>query len=255
MGSDPYLGVMAALVVLSIALRMPPARRRGSWDLGCSEYAYLRGGQRAVVLAALAAMHQRGIVQSARRGTVKRAGSMKGISDPVERALGAALHGQVSPSVLAARPQVRRALATLQAGLVAGGLLLPTWRWAVLRVTAVAVLVVGVAGLITGPRTGLLALLAGVLLAVGLWVWPRRTRAGGRVLAAARRRSAQLTPGAAQGQPGWSAEDVGMAVALHGAAALRALMPTFARDGGLFDRRAVSDTHGDATLDTPNPNI
>ncbi len=45
-----------------------------------------------------------------------------------------------------------------------------------------------------------------------------------------------------------------MAVALHGAAALRAMMLTFAQDGGLFDRRGVSDTHGDATLDTPNLN-
>jgi len=93
-----------------------------------------------------------------------------------------------------------------------------------------------------------------VFIAVGLWFLPRRTRAGGQALAAGRRRYTDLVPGAGQGQPRWSAEDVGMAVALHGAAALRAMMLTFAQDGGLFDRRGVSDTHGDATLDTPNLN-
>jgi hypothetical protein len=57
-----------------------------------------------------------------------------------------------------------------------------------------------------------------------------------------------MTPPQPPDKPQWSPNEIGMAVALYGAPALRITMPNFARDGGLLDGGKRDDMLGDGTI-------
>lgn len=228
--TDPYLDWVAGLLVVSIGLRVlvPPWRVRA--DVGGCTVAYLRGGERAVVVTALATLHERGTVDVAKRGMVRRAGPLPGNAGAIERAVYAALYQPNGPQRLPGRPEPRRALADLRAELAEAGLLLGTWRWVALRVTLCVALLIVLARLVAGGLHPLTFGVLGGFLVIGLvlWVLPRRTRAGARTLRAVRRRYPLTSLG---GSP----RDVGMCVGLYGKPALLYGMARFARDGGLLD--------------------
>jgi hypothetical protein len=99
-------------------------------------YAYLRGGSRAVVSAALAALYAEGLVGAVHNGMVYRTEKWPDPTDPIEQAICHALYQPAGPWVLAARPPVRRALKDLRAKLRRAGLR-PRW-WLPRRTAAVA---------------------------------------------------------------------------------------------------------------------
>lgn len=230
---DPYLVVLGVLLVVSILLRVAGVARRVPVNADPATCACLRGNARAVVVTALATLYQRDHV-AAGSGRVHRAGPLSGASGLMERAVYLALHKPLSPRELVSRPPVRRALAEMRRNAATAGLLLPKWRWVTLRLALCLIPVIGVARLFASglkPVTAVVVI-ATMCVALGLWLLPRRTRAGGRVLGIAR-----------------SSADTGMAVALHGADALRSAMPIFARDGGLLDGgRRPDGSPGDGTI-------
>jgi hypothetical protein len=129
----------------------------------------------------------------------------------IEHIVWAALHGSVSPSGLAARAQVDRALTKLRREL---------------------------------QRARLLRRLLPVV-----WFVPARTRKGRRFLAAAERTYPWLD--AASGTGAVVDESLGWRIALYGDAALLALLPTFARSAGLLDRSASADMTTSDAAGTP----
>jgi uncharacterized protein (TIGR04222 family) len=232
---DPYLVTLGVLLVVSILLRVAGVARRVSVDADPALCACLRGNALAVVVTTLAMLHERERV-AAGLGRVHRTGPLSGENDPMQRAVYSALHKPMSPRELVPRPPVRRALAELRRTAAAAGLLLPKWRWVTLRLALCLVPVVGVARLFSSRLTPvtLVVVIASVCVALGLWLLSRRTRAGGRMLAALRRSPSP---------------DIGMAVALNGADALRSAMPILARDGGLLSGgRGPDDSGGDGTI-------
>jgi uncharacterized protein (TIGR04222 family) len=99
------------------------------------------------------------------------------------------LHDPLGLRAIRARKRVIEACSETGKRLVRGGLLLPMGRWLLFRVAATAVLVLGLGGLIfDAPAMPGMVLFAALMFAgLGLLCLPRRSRAGGRALAALRR--------------------------------------------------------------------
>jgi hypothetical protein len=158
--------------------------------------AYLRNGRFNAVAAVLAVLHARGLVVAGKTGTIRR--SDTGAAPPAgfERQVWGAIHGFVTPGALMARPAVDDALNDLRRRARRLGLLRPLL-----------------------PVRGLV---------------PARTRQGrGFVDAVA---TNYPWPPSPEDDDRPIEDRVGLAVALYGNAALRLLMPVFARDSGLLDR-------------------
>src|SRR4051812_24515389 len=101
-------------------------------DISYPQVAYLRDGRFAAVVATLAVLHQRGLVDAGRAGTVCRTDEVSPPTDVIEHAVWAALHGSVSPAGLVERPQVRVAFAAMRRDLVRAKMLrrwLPARSW------------------------------------------------------------------------------------------------------------------------------
>ncbi|MEE6263893.1 TIGR04222 domain-containing membrane protein [Plantactinospora sonchi] len=200
-------------------------------DTSATDLGYLTGGARAAVRTGLAMLHARGLVVADPPGRVRRAGVLPPRAEPLERALFGALHSAMAPREVANQRQVRRALAEHREGLIGLGLLRPAWRRFALPAMLVLVPPLLVARLVADDLLGggpalLIVLVFAVLANLFL---PRQTVAGARLLRAARR--CHPVPTAPETDP---AVEPGTAVALYGEAAIRVLMPQFARDGGLL---------------------
>jgi hypothetical protein len=172
-----------------------------------SGYAYLRGGSRAAVSAALAVLYAEGLVQAVdgvhngvHNGMIYRTEKWPEPTDALELAICRALYQPAGPWVLAARPPVQRALKDVRARLGRAGL---------------------------RPR----------------WWLPRRTAAGARRLSAAEMRCSNpaLEPPNRKLTPA----EIGLTVALYGGSALLVLMPRFAHDGGLLTHHSPTDVKWD----------
>lgn len=246
---DPSLVALISLLVVAIALRVV----RGwqvSVDLDVSVISVLRGESLAAVVTSLAMLHVEGSADAGRSGRVHRAAPLAATTkDPMLRAAYVGLHESMSPRALLRRPPVRRAVADVRKRAAAAGLSLATWRWVTQRVVLCSVPVVGVARLLAGrlEPTTVVFLITSTCVALVLWLQPRRTRAGTRVLRTFQRRL-PLSAFQAKDQP-LTAVDMGTAVALHGVDALNAFLPSFAREGGLLDGGEEPDhTLGDGTI-------
>jgi uncharacterized protein (TIGR04222 family) len=200
------------------------------------EAGWLRGGDWAATQTALAMLYRRGALQAGRVGTVERVASPLAGADPLERALYAVLYGAVGPRELMNKPRSRSALSELRRKVAAAGLVRPRWRRVAtpaMSVTLPSVLLARLVALGTVPAW------AGVLVVVtlscvgGAFVF-RRTIIGARTLRQLRVRHADLSR-AGENQSALTPQDVGMAVALFGDAALLAILPKAAHDAGLLD--------------------
>lgn len=183
----PILVSAVVLFVLAVALWvLPVPSRRATPDLTPSMCGYLRGGAREAVLVTLVALHLRSAVAPARRGGLKSTGRLVGSTDLLEGAVYGTLHDPLGLRAIRARKRVIEACSETARRLARGGLLLPMGRWLLFRLAAVAVLVLGLVGLIADA----LAMPVSTVLVVaglGLLCLPRRSRAGGRALAVLRR--------------------------------------------------------------------
>lgn len=188
--SVPVILSAVMLFLLAVALWTLPTRsRRAAPEPTASMCGYLRGGAREAVLVTLVALHLRGGVAPARRGGLKSTGRLVGSTDLLEGAVYGALRDPLGLRAIRARKRVIEACSETGKRLVRGGLLLPMGRWLLLRLTAVAVLTIGLAGLIAGAPAmpGMVVFTVLVFAGLGLLCLPRRSRAGGRALAVLRR--------------------------------------------------------------------
>jgi hypothetical protein len=199
------IAFLAALLTINMALRSFPVRRRGDGALTAVECAFLRGGTRAAVLAALATLHVSPDAE---------------LDDPFERAVAEAWDVSTGTRGIARRRPVRRSAVAVREYLVTEGLMAPTGHWAIARCALLAVPAVA-ALVVVDPRLDLITVLGsavGLALAAALWLAPRRTIAGWRALRAERRRYEQVT--LADPDALADAGAVGMLVALQGQPAL-----------------------------------
>jgi uncharacterized protein (TIGR04222 family) len=178
-------------------------------ELKPTEAAYLTGGPRNAVLAALVMLRCGSAVTAGQPGTIKRNGPMPSGADPVMRAIMASLGTPMGSRAIRRRISVDKALMALRKRLVAAKLLIPTWR----RLLVPLVLLgLGGAMVVTQPWV---AGGAGALALVSMR-WPRCTRAGRR--AVRELRQAYQVPDSDDDTddeplPAW---DTGMVVAVHG---------------------------------------
>ena len=203
------IAFLAALLTINMVLRSLPVRRRGDGALTAVECAFLRGGTRAAVLAALATLH------------VSADGEL---DDPFERAVAEAWDVSTGTRGIARRRPVRRSAVAVREYLVTEGLMAPTGHWAIARCALLAAPVVAALAVVD-PRLDLGTVLGsavGLALAAALWLAPRRTIAGSRALRAERRRYEQVTlaDAGANEHALVDAGAVGMLVALQGQPAL-----------------------------------
>jgi hypothetical protein len=89
-------------------------------------YAYLRGGSRATVSAALAVLYAEGFVRATPNGMIYRTEKWPEPTEPVEEAICRALYQPAGPWVIEARPPVQHALKDVRAKLSRSGLR-PRW--------------------------------------------------------------------------------------------------------------------------------
>jgi uncharacterized protein (TIGR04222 family) len=232
------------LLGAALLIRFPVVRGAGR-DLRPTEVALLRSGPRAAVVTALVLLHARAAVDVAAPGAVRRSGALPHGCDPLARLVYESLARPGGPRELAARGPVRGGLDRLAAGLAGAGLVLSAWRRLALRALAALAALVGAAGLAStavaagAHRAPAVAALVGPALAVAaLALLPARTAAGRRLVRRLRWRHAHLTPEHEPDAAEWSPQVLGLAVALHGEAALRLTFPRFAAQGGLLGRRA-----------------
>ncbi|MER7951655.1 TIGR04222 domain-containing membrane protein [Streptomyces sp. NPDC096079] len=230
------------LAALLLTARGTRSREGGTASAGTvpapQALALLRGGRRAAVTVALVALHQRGAVAAGRKHTIRANGGPGRTRDPVQLGVHGALHRALALRALAVRPEVRRAVDALRAGLRGAGLLRPLGRRRTARVLLGCVPLTALAGaLVTGTRgAGLAAALAAglppVLVAVALLRLPDTTGAARRLLAGLRERH----PLPAHRREVTDGRLVQLYVALYGDPALALFLPRFSRDGGLLDR-------------------
>jgi uncharacterized protein (TIGR04222 family) len=219
----------------------------GADDLATAEVSWLAGGAWSAVRSGLVVLHVCGVVLAGRPGTVARTGSLPPATEALERALFTGLYGEMGPRELARRRAVRQALREVRGSLVHRGLIRPIWR----RALAMAALIAGASALaatslITRPG-GLVAVV--VLGGAAVLLLTRRTLRGFRVLRALRARHAHLLRDTGQLQ-GRTPREIGIAVALYGTPALRAIVPQFARQSGLLGRSRGVRYLGDGPLDS-----
>lgn len=213
---------LAALLAVNLALRSWPVRQRDEDALTVLECAFLRGGTHAAVLTALATLHLR--VREEGPDPFEEADPLGqaepfGEAEPFEEAVADVGDPPTGTWGIASNRAVRRAAGALRESLVARGLLAPTGHWVIARCALVGVPLVAILG-VDGPidLTIIVGSAVAVLVAGALWLAPRRTIAGWRVLRAERRRYERVTladPAAAR-----DAGAFGMLVALHGRPAL-----------------------------------
>ena len=244
-----YLLGVAGLTASALTAWVFSDRRGSQGPFSYGLLAYARGGRYAVTQSALAVLHAHGFVDAWRAGMVimTEESAKAGMSDnEVERALRAALvAGPAGPRLLGARPQMLRALDAVQSEGVAAGLL-RSRRVVRLQRTAACVVATwtAAAALFVEPPLTMTETLTGMAVGLTLLVLPRRTRAGREALVAARAKCPLPTPLAPKSQPTPPPAEVGVAVAIYGSAALLAIMPRLAREGGVLDRAAPTDTAG-----------
>lgn len=198
------------------------------------EVGWMRSGNWRATQAALAMLYARGALRpGGTAGTVERASASLAGADPLEYALYGVLYGSVGPRELMNKPRSRSALSALRRQMSAAGLVRPRWRRVVLPGALVSAQVALLTGLGTVPIWIVVPLLLVLSSLIGMLA-SRRTIAGSRMLRVLRIRHAALSE-AERDARHLTPVEVGMAVALFGDAALRAILPGAVLAAGLLD--------------------
>ena len=241
-----YLVLAVAALVTALVWRALATRGTdpgGYRPPGPVELAYLAGGRRLAVQAALAGLRCAGAVgPGPTKRTVVAVTAMPPGLGELERALHAAAATAQTIAGLSADARVRYALDRIAEALVDAGLLLSAGHRRAARLGALFVLgtaafgVVRIAaGIANGKSVGFLVFATIVVLVVGLRLLTVRvtSRAGRRLLRKARSVNAYLRPNLS---PSWATYGVSgaiLGVALYGTSAWWAADPAFATHAGI----------------------
>ncbi|MGK5555621.1 TIGR04222 domain-containing membrane protein [Actinomadura kijaniata] len=246
--------LLAPLVTLALAVTIahrwqahrllaghPPVR-----DLHPYEIAYLTGGGRHAVAAALLTLRLDGAVAAGPGGRLTAVADPRAATTPLDLAAHHAVRrAAATVARVTADPGVRRALEGLREGLVQQGVVASPSATRALRVTAYAFYgVVGASFFVAvssagdggGVREFLpLGVAVSLVLLFGFLGGRtrHRTRAGDRALEHARSRHSHLDPRLAPSYPTYGLGAAAMGTALFGTAALMAVDPDFTRCAGL----------------------
>ncbi|MFD3571923.1 TIGR04222 domain-containing membrane protein [Streptomyces sp. NPDC058667] len=226
------------LLLIAVALRLRPGRQPVPDTLARPltpvQMGLLRGGAWGAAQTGLVELHLAESIEAGWRQTVQP-GKPRLPRDcsEVARAQYHALFGATHPRRLHDMERVQSAVRGVSTELERAGLVVSRRRVRVVRSLLLPVFAAVPLGAATGGQTTVwlvLGLLADVG-AVALWVWPRRTLRGARVLARLRRDHASVRPSTERRR-----DALLLSVALYGVPALRAQLPRFAEESGLLTR-------------------
>ncbi|GIF50226.1 uncharacterized protein (TIGR04222 family) [Asanoa ferruginea] len=237
-----YLVLAAAAVLVTWLLRV--AIRRGDANpdvdkLDPRQVAFLAGGRRLAVYAALAALHRAGAVGPRPGRGPRTTGPLPAGAGDLDRAVHAAAGDGTRVARLSGDPSVQRALDDLRVELERGRLLVSrtsSWGYRAAALILLPVIVLGGVRVAAGARAnrpaGILILL---LVASACWLIasllasaPWRTKAGDTAVLRLRARYGHLAPAHHPSYRTYDPAKAAMGVALFGASALFLLDPSFA---------------------------
>lgn len=244
----------AAIVVVLIAAYHRVRLAAGSTGamtadpLGPQQVAYLNGGPRLAVHAALGGLRASGAIGVRPDRRLTTIGSTPTGLTPLDQAVHWAAHQHVRVGDLPQDERVRTALHQIRNGLEQRGLLTDDGQRARARFWAtflIALLGLGVLRLVSGLFNGhpvgylLLTLVPLLIITLVLRRAPMLTRAGRSALRSVRREHTHLAPASAPAYATYGAAGAAMGVALYGTASLWALDPGFAEQAEI-QRQAAS---------------
>ncbi|WFE52825.1 TIGR04222 domain-containing membrane protein [Micromonospora sp. WMMD1155] len=246
--------LVAAALVVAVAVYHRVRLAAGSTTaptadaLGPQQVAYLNGGPRLAVHAALGGLRGSGAIGVRPDRRLTTAGAAPTGLTPLEQAVHWAAHQHARVADLPKDERVRAALDRLRDGLEHRGLLNTDAQRARARLwTTLLIGLLGlgvfrfVSGLFNGQPVGYLLLTLVTLLIVTLVLRraPALTRAGRAALRGVRREHTHLAPASAPAYATYGAAGAAMGVALYGTASLWALDPGFAEQAEI-QRQAAS---------------
>jgi uncharacterized protein (TIGR04222 family) len=252
-----YLGAMVIVAVLATIHRKVLFRGNSDArvdDLGPQQVAFLNGGDRLAIYAALSGLRASGAIGAGPGHTLTQTGPIPAGVTPLDAAVHNAAGRQVRARDLRDDQFVRSALDQLRDGLERRGLVnsketLRTGRlWAL---AAAALLLVGILRLIAGiqndkPVLLLLPLLfiTGVLVLVLAMADRLATAAAVQGMRALRLRNGHLSPRQSPAYATYGASGAAMGVALFGAASLYDMDPAFAAEAQIQRAAIPGDGSG-----------
>ena len=238
-----YLTAVVSVAVLAAVHRsFLFAGTRGAHvdKLGPQQIAYLNGGDRLAVYAALGGLRGANAISSASDKTLWQSGPMPSGVTPLDTAVYNAAGKRIRAREVIADPWVRSALDELRTGLEARGLAVSPATMRVARMWALAglaLIVVGVARLLAGFANGkpvsflFVGVAAAVIVTLKLRTGPRHaTNAARKSMAQVRRQYDYLSPQQSPSYATYGATGAAMGVALFGAASLYSMDPAFAAE-------------------------
>jgi uncharacterized protein (TIGR04222 family) len=238
-----YIGAIVAIWILAaIHRRILFAGTRGTdvERLSPQQIAYLNGGDRLVVYAALGGLRAAGAISSAPDKTLYQSGPMPSEITPIDTAVYHAAGRRIRARDIITDQWVAAALRELREGLEYRGLAVSTATMQTARRWAVAgavVTVLGIARLLSGigndkPVTFLIPaiIIAGILSFILVMKTQRATRAAQKGLLTVRRRHQYLAPQQSPSYATYGAAGAAMGVALFGTASIYTMDPAFAAE-------------------------
>lgn len=249
-----YLTAVVSVAVLAAVHRSVLfAGTRGAQvdQLGPQQIAYLNGGDRLAVYAALGGLRGAGAISSAPDKTLWQSGPMPGGVTPLDTAVYNAAGKRIRARDVINEPWVRSALDQLRAGLEASGLAVSAtaMRTARLWVLAgLALIAVGVLRLFSGMADDrpvgflFIGIIAAVLVTLTLRRGTRHaTTAARKSMSQVRRKYDYLSPQQSPSYATYGAAGAAMGVALFGAASLYTMDPAFAAEAEIQRHTAGGD--------------
>jgi uncharacterized protein (TIGR04222 family) len=252
-----YSAMIVAVLILSAIHRriLFAGDRTASVDrLGPQQVAYLNGGDRLAVYAALGGLRGAGAIAGGPGKTLYQAGPLPAGVTPLDSAIYNAAGRRIRARDLTGDEWVGAAVRQLREGLEAQGLAVAPATLKVARLwalVAAAMVLLGVGRFVDGlqndkPVTYLvIAIIVGIFVTIGLMTRKRRaTRAADKGLAALRKQHAYLSPGQSPSYATYGATGAAMGVALYGTAALYTMDPAFAAEADIQRINSSGGTSG-----------
>ncbi|MFG1999918.1 TIGR04222 domain-containing membrane protein [Spirillospora sp. NPDC048911] len=237
------VALLAAHVTTSWLRRGHGTGRAPDRPLHPYEVAYINGGPRRVVGAALAGLRMDGVVAGS-------GGGLQAVSPPrkLRTPLDVAIHHAIASGAarrardLPEHPAVRAEVEVLRAGLERQGLAPGAGERTRMRLAvwpyAVAFLVIGMLAVTVGDMKGfyVVPMFAAIIFGFSrMKDVPRATRSGRDAVADTLQRNSHLDPGNSPAWTTYGTEGAALGAALFGAAALVSIDPGFATDSGASD--------------------
>jgi uncharacterized protein (TIGR04222 family) len=253
-----YLGGIVAVAIIAALHRRVLFRGRPDArvdNLGPQQVAYLNGGDRLAIYAALGGLRAAGAIGTGPERTLAQAGHLP----PGATALDTAVHNAAGRGLkardLPGDHWVASALTQLRDGLEADGLAIGGTALREARLWAIggaAIVLLGVARLIAGANNGkpvgllLPCIVLAILVTVPMLKKKGRyaTRAAIKAMRGLRTQHAYLSPKESPAYATYGATGAAMGVALFGAASLYEMDPAFAADAEIQRAAAASGTAG-----------